>query len=104
MEKENQDDLFADEQKPTRRAGPGLLVPLVVVAIVGGLWMLWAATPTTNIPYSFFLEQLRAQNVVEVRLYSDRAVGRFKVPPDLPSLGAVSSDKSKPGENSAATA
>src|SRR4029453_7396154 len=100
MEKDNQDDPFADEQKPARRTGPGLLVPLVIVAVVGGLWFLWSATPAaTEIRYSFFLEQLKAKNVLEVRLYSDRAVGRFKVPPELPTLAdsAGDKDKAKPG-------
>ena len=86
MEKDNQDEFSSDEKKPSSRAsGPGLLVPIVIVLVVGGLWMLWATSPATeNIKYSFFLEQLRAQNVAEVRLYTDRAIGRFKVPPELP--------------------
>jgi cell division protease FtsH len=106
MEKDNQDDFSSEEKKPSSRgAGPGLLVPLVIVAIVGGLWMLWAASPaTTKISYSFFLEQLEAKNVVEVLLYTDRAIGRFKVPPELPALVDESGDKTKSGDKAAAPA
>src|SRR4029453_10039217 len=100
MEKDNQDEFSTEEKKPSSRGpGAGMLVPLVVVAIVGGLWMLWAASPAmTKIEYGEFWEQLEDKNVAEVTLYADRAIGRFKVPPELPSE-ATSSDaaKTKPG-------
>ena len=107
MEKDNQDDLSPEEKKSASRStGPGLLVPLVIVAIVGGLWMLWAASPpTTRIEYSFFLEQLKAKNVAEVRLYTESAFGRFKVPPDLPrDEPSADSAKPKTGDKPATTA
>src|SRR5688572_13505016 len=106
MEKDNQDEFSPEEKKAPSRT-TGLLVPLVIVLLVGGAWMLWSSWPaTTEIPYSAFLDQLERKNVAEVRLYADRAVGRFKEPPDLAALTdtADSKTKSKAGEGSKAAA
>ena len=99
MEPDNQDDQTPDGKKAASRTGPGLFVPLVILAVIVGMWMLWSSTPAaTPITYSFFLDQLRAKNVAEVRLYSDRALGRFREPPVVPdptaSDAAKSTDKS----------
>ncbi len=104
MEKDNQDEFSTEEKKPSARGtGPSLIVPAIIAVVVGGLWLLWATSPAmTKIEYGEFLKQLEAKNVAEVTLYSDRATGRFKVPPELPtetpSGGAA---KTKPGEKSA---
>jgi cell division protease FtsH len=99
MEPDNQDEQSPDGKKAASRTGPGLFVPLVILAVIVGMWMLWSSTPAaTPITYSFFLDQLRAKNVAEVRLYSDRALGRFREPPVVPdptaSDAAKSTDKS----------
>src|SRR5688572_25165329 len=106
MEKDNHDEFSSEEKKPSSRgAGPGLLVPLIIVAIVGGMWMLWAVSPATeNIKYSFFLDQLRAKNIAEVRLYTDRAIGRFKVPPELPVETTGDTAKAKTDDKAAQAA
>jgi hypothetical protein len=85
MEKDNQDD-FESEQKKTTSRGPnlGLLIPIVLIAVLVGAWILRAGPATTQITYSFFLEQLKAKNVTEVQLKGDSAVGRFREPPLLP--------------------
>ena len=106
MEKDNQDEFSPEEKKAPSRT-PGLFVPLVIVLLGVGAWMLWSSWPTaTEIPYSAFLDQLQLKNVAEVRLYADRAVGRFKVPPDLATLTDTSDGKtkSKAGEGSKAAA
>ena len=98
MEKDNQDDVPADEQRKStgRGAGPGLLIPLIVIAILSGLWLMLNAGPQrTVIPYSFFLKQLEAKNVVEVKLSSESAKGRFRDPPLLPQSPAEGSASPK---------
>jgi cell division protease FtsH len=102
MEPEQQDDQSQGDKKTASRSGPGLVVPLVILAVVVGMWLLWSSTPAaTPITYSFFLDQLRAKNVAEVRLYSDRALGRFREPPVLPDPSAKASD-SKPADKGTA--
>ena len=93
MEKDNQDDSSEQKKAPTRAAGPGLLIPLVIVAVLGGLWILRSSSDATQIPYSFFLEQLRAKNVLEVQIKSDSARGRFKDPPLLPAAANAASNQ-----------
>jgi cell division protease FtsH len=59
--------------------------------------MLWASSPATSqITYSFFLDQVRAKNVLEVEIGSEFARGRFRDPPLLPLPPAPASVKSKP--------
>ncbi|MEX2174963.1 MAG: ATP-dependent zinc metalloprotease FtsH [Pirellulaceae bacterium] len=103
MEKESHDDRAPDAPRktPPRASGPGMLVPLVIIAIVGGLLFMWTSGPQpTKIEYSFFLEQLRAKNILEVELRSDTAQGRFKQPPLLPVELESTGDKSA-GDKSA---
>jgi cell division protease FtsH len=86
MAKENQDDTSPEGRKtPARFTGPGLVVPLLILAIIAGyLFILTSGPKRTLIPYSFFLEQLRAKNVAEVELLTRYAIGKFKEPPLLP--------------------
>jgi cell division protease FtsH len=89
MEPENQDDLKSEQPKKSsaRGAGPGLLIPLLLIAVLAGIWFVRSAGPKrTEIPYSFFIDQLRANNILEVDLYSRHALGRFKEPPLLPEV------------------
>jgi cell division protease FtsH len=101
MEKDNQDDSSEQKKAPTRAAGPGLLIPLVIVAVLGGLWILRSNSDSTQIPYSFFLEQLKQKNVLEVQLKADHASGRFKEPPLLPVPEKPAGDAKSDGKKKA---
>ena len=82
---EPQTDQEQKPKKPARSAAPGLMLPLIIIAILAGIWMIRSAGPQREqIEYYFFLDQLRDKNVLEVKLGSDHAVGRFKEPPLLP--------------------
>src|SRR5688572_17859718 len=87
MEPDNQDELNPEQKKSASRgAGPGLLIPLVLIAILAGIWFVQSSGPKrTEIPYSFFIDQLRANNILEVDLYSKYGLGRFVKPPLLPA-------------------
>jgi cell division protease FtsH len=91
MAKDNQDDLSPEERKPTTRLpGPGLVVPLLILAVIAGYLVVLSSGPKrTPIRYSFFLDQLRAKNVSEVELFSRYAIGKFKEPPLLPAEEAA---------------
>src|SRR5262245_41226059 len=95
MAKENQDEL--DQRKTTGRLpGPGLVVPLINLAIIAGYLFLLSKEPKrTKIEYSFFLDQLRAKNVAEVELLSRYAVGKFREQPLLPADEAASASQEK---------
>ncbi|HEX5103576.1 MAG TPA: ATP-dependent metallopeptidase FtsH/Yme1/Tma family protein, partial [Pirellulaceae bacterium] len=88
MASDNHDDDPSDQESkksPTRAAGPGLLIPLVLIAILAGIFLLRNMGPErTEIAYSFFIEQVRAKNIVEVELGDPLTFGRFKKPPVLP--------------------
>jgi cell division protease FtsH len=101
MEKDHDEQRSPDEKK-SPRSGPGMLLPLILLAILGGGYLIWSAAtpPTTKIDWSFFLEQLEAKNVLEVELGSDFARGRFKEPPILPlPTPAQGSDAGKKAES-----
>jgi cell division protease FtsH len=101
MEKDHDEQRSPDEKK-SPRSGPGMLLPLILLAILGGGYLIWSAAtpPTTKIDWSFFLEQLEAKNVLEVELGSDFARGRFKEPPILPlPTPAEGSDAGKKAES-----
>jgi cell division protease FtsH len=100
MEKDHDEQRSPDEKK-NPRGGPGMLLPLVLLAILGGGYLIWSAAtpPTTKIEWSFFLEQLKAKNILEVELGSDFARGRFKEPPVLPpAVIAEGSETGKTGK------
>jgi cell division protease FtsH len=101
MEKDNQDDLSSDQQRkgPGRVAGPGLIVPLVIIAVIAAYLLVNNAGPKrTLIPYSFFLEQLKAKNVAEVELGARLAVGQFHNRPELPPESTPGGEAGKSGE------
>jgi cell division protease FtsH len=70
------------QQTPQRPRIPGW----VWLLILGGLivWNLWAFQPKrdteTNIPYTTFLDQVRAGNVASVRISGDQINGKFVKP------------------------
>jgi cell division protease FtsH len=86
MASDNQDEFSSEERKtPPRFSGPSLVVPLLILAMIAGyLFVLNSGPKRTEIPYSFFLDQLAEKNVAEVQLYSRLAFGKFKQPPLLP--------------------
>src|SRR5215213_7012516 len=91
MAKEDQDDPSPDERKtPGRFSGPGLIVPLLILALIAGyLFILSSGPKRSKIEYSFFLDQLREKNVAEVELLSRYGLGKFKKPPELPAVAAA---------------
>src|SRR5437868_13876304 len=80
MPQDDQDDLSQQERKtPGRFTGPGLVVPLLILAIIAGYLYILGSGPR-KISYKLFLEQLRAKNVAEVDLFTRYAVGKLKQP------------------------
>src|SRR5438132_13296745 len=94
MPQDDQDDLSTEERKtPGRFTGPGLVVPLLILAIIAGYLYLLGSGPR-KISYKLFLEQLRAKNVAEVDLFTRYAIGKFKQPVAVEaSSDKASSDK-----------
>src|SRR5436190_11243882 len=100
MASENQDDPTPKEGKSASRfSGPGLVLPLMFLAIIAGYLLLATLGPKrTDISYRFFLDQLKAQNVKQVSLLSRTALGEFKDPPllQLPAATESSPEPSEP--------
>jgi len=94
MDNDPQDDLSSDQQrKPSRLPGAGLMVPLLIVAIVAGFLLVNSAGPRrSEITFSFFVDQLKAKNILEVELGAKSALGRFREPPELPAPTAPAAD------------
>jgi cell division protease FtsH len=110
MAKDNQDDISPEERKPgSRLSGPSLVVPLLILAMIGGyLYVLSGQPKRTPIRYSFFLDQLREKNITEVELASRIAIGTFKKPPLLPpeevaGASTIAKEQPKPPEATAET-
>jgi cell division protease FtsH len=99
MAKDDQDEFSSEERKtPSRFSGPGLVVPLLILAVIAGyLFLLNSGPKRTRIDYSFFKEQLREKNVAEVELLSRYGLGKFKEAPLLPTstVSAPASSESK---------
>jgi cell division protease FtsH len=78
-----------DEQQEDRRPTPrmllsGWIIPLMAAVLVFALaWMNWGPA-RTEIDYTFFLEQLRENNVRELETTPTQAIGIFKTAPPLP--------------------
>ncbi len=80
MPQNDQDSLSSDEQKtPGRFTGPGLVVPLLILAIIAGYLYILGSGPR-RITTQQFLEQLKAKNVAEVDIFTRYAIGKFKQP------------------------
>jgi cell division protease FtsH len=60
--------------------------PILLVILLGFLVLrsLWPALSIEEIPYSFFLRQLDADNVQTIEINGTTALGTFKVPPERP--------------------
>jgi cell division protease FtsH len=88
MENDKQEEGTSEQQRKgqSRMPGAGLLVPLVIVTMVAGYLLISNAGPKrTEIPYSFFVEQLKTKNVRKVEIGAKTALGQFKEPPILPA-------------------
>src|SRR6476659_4152188 len=80
MAKDNQDESSDDQRKtPSRLTGPGLMVPLMIVAIIAGYLFIYATQPR-KIRFDVFKKQLEVKNVDEVELFTRYAVGKLKRP------------------------
>src|SRR3954468_14404909 len=78
MAQNDQDDVSPEDRKTSGRfTGPGLVVPLLVLAIIAGYLYLLGSTPR-KITYDQFVQQLRAKNVADVDLFTRYAIGQFK--------------------------
>jgi cell division protease FtsH len=86
MDKDNHDDSSSEERKSSGRLpGPGLMLPLLLVAIVAGYLFIASTGPkTSKITFDFFIEQLKAKNIADVVFGTREARGRFNTPPVLP--------------------
>ena len=95
MAQDDQDNLPTEEQKtPGRFTGPGLVVPLLILAIIAGYLYVLGSGPR-KITYDRFIEQLRAKNVAEVDLFTRYAIGRFKQPIAAETTPEKSGEKAK---------
>lgn len=92
MEKSNHDDVTSERKNAPRSTGQGFLLLVVLAMVLLGLFMWTQGTPRTTISYSFFEEQLTAKNVEAVRVIGSQALGKFKVPPELPRDESKKSD------------
>ncbi|MCA9175131.1 MAG: ATP-dependent zinc metalloprotease FtsH [Planctomycetales bacterium] len=67
------------------RTPPNRLFMLIALLVVFGLFILTSRSPSSDeIDYDFFLEQVEADNVHEVRYYENTLKGRFKERPEAP--------------------
>ncbi len=87
MSSDNQDEQTPKEGKTSGRfSGPGLVLPLMFLAIIAGYLVVLSTGPKrTKIDYSFFLDQLREKNVKRINLLSRTGLGEFVTPPLLPA-------------------
>src|SRR5438874_10139710 len=106
MAKDNQEESSSEERKtPSRLTGPGLMVPLLLVALIAG-YLFVLSTGPKRIRFDVFKKQLELKNVEEVELFSRYAVGKFKQPPVLagqPKQGepeASKAERESPDEKS----
>ena len=72
-----------EEQGTKRRIPPWWILPLLVLLVLGYL-VATSGPQRSEIPYSFFLEQIQAGNVLYVELGDVTATGLFKEPPEKP--------------------
>ncbi len=68
-----------DKKTPGRFSGPGLVLPLLVLAIIAGYMYVLGSSPR-KISYKIFVDQLKDKNVAEVNLFKGFAIGKFRQP------------------------
>jgi cell division protease FtsH len=69
---------------PPRRPGPNVWIVLLIFGIMALAIFATQGPRKSVIQYSFFLEQLEAGNVLQVRLGEQEATGLFRDPPEAP--------------------
>lgn len=85
MEKFEQEDGEGENRRAApRTAGLGVLLLLLIALMAGTLFFLQQDRNVTEIPASYFEEQLQAKNVLTVTLSQTKASGHFKTPPNMP--------------------
>ncbi len=68
-----------------RRNNNSLLIALIVAGLVAMLFFN-RGTPRSEIPASFFQEQLAINNIETVSIAETRVLGTFRLPPDAPAI------------------
>src|SRR6478609_913077 len=103
---EDQDDQSPKDKKtPGRFSGPGLVLPLLILAIIAGYMYVLGSSPR-KISYKQFIDQLNDKNVAEVNLFKGFAIGKFRQPiavgPEKPSIKTAAETQESPAspENS----
>ncbi|HJN08307.1 MAG TPA: ATP-dependent zinc metalloprotease FtsH [Pirellulaceae bacterium] len=83
MEKSPQDDLNKDDGRPAkRRPGPNLWLLLAVMGVLAAMFILrTSGVQRSKITWDFFLDQIEAGNVEQVKIYPEKAHGLFKLQP-----------------------
>src|SRR4051812_24867362 len=77
---DDQDDQSPKDKKtPGRFSGPGLVLPLLILAIIAGYMYVLGSSPR-KVSYKQFVDQLAAKNVARVDLFKGFAVGEFREP------------------------
>lgn len=81
-------------QPPLRPRGPGRFL-LIIILLFGLLWLFYGEWDNhSEIDYSFFLQQLQADNIAKVVFRGQTVTGEFKEPPLVPKDPATSSEDS----------
>src|SRR5438128_2277879 len=81
MASDEQEDKSAEERKtPSRFPGPGMIVPLLLLAAMAASYFFLASNAPKRISSDVFIAQLEAKNVAKVELYSRYAIGEFRKP------------------------
>ncbi len=83
--KSDEKDSAKDGASPNRRNNNSLLIALVIAGLVAMLFMNRGSN-VTEIPKSFFLEQLSKNNIEFVQIADSRVYGVFKVEPVAPKV------------------
>ena len=99
MENSSTDDpkRRGDGKPSLRRTGPNIWVLLLFVGIMAAALLTMQGGRKSLIQYSFFLDQLRNENILEVQIGENEATGLFVTPPPKPSYfdrdGKLKTDK-----------
>ena len=84
MDNSPQDDpqRGGDAKTSTQRAGPNIWVLLLFIGVMGVALLTIPWDRKSIVPYSFFLEQIRQDNILYVKLGQSDGTGQFKEPPE----------------------
>jgi cell division protease FtsH len=97
MEKPSRDDRRpAEEGRVPRRNVPSLWLVATVLAVIALFFLFSSGPQRSEIPYSFFLQQVNADNVEFVELGDAFAEGIFKEPPSKPVVFNRSGEPTTP--------